>query len=246
MPFKDKEKKRLSERTRRQRLTDRAPLDDAGGFAHWLTAIIACNEIGASRAWSDELAEKMQKGVEFDSYLRRIAAGKIRPRPKSAWEIGEGLRNCGLRWASGAYALKHRSRFALCGVLDIAAVDETVKRQLSEWAAYTDLLDAYDQGKDPFGLGESQQSRDESIQALRSHLIVKNHILHDTLTRAWTIFAASGMREAHGLLGIGVQIWENPHSGPAARQAFEALYREWRGDLKRFVSFNVLPPNPNP
>jgi len=71
---------------------------------------------------------------------------------------------------------------------------------------------------------------------------VQTHILHDALTRAWTIFAKSGMRDAHGLLGIAAQVWQNRRSGPAARQAFQALYSEWRGDPKRLSpDFNLLP-----
>jgi len=50
------------------------------------------------------------------------------------------------------------------------------------------------------------------------------------------------MRDAHGLLGIAAQVWQNRRSGPAARQAFQALYSEWRGDPKRLSpDFNLLP-----
>ena len=102
------------------------------------------------------------------------------------------------------------------------------------------MLDGFDRGDDVFGLGDSHRA--DSIQALRSHVAVQTHILHDALTRAWTIFAKSGMRDAHGLLGIAAQVWQNRRSGPAARQAFQALYSEWRGDPKRLSpDFNLLP-----
>lgn len=228
VPFKDPEKKRAADRERRGRISSRPPIDQPGSFARWLTTIVTTYPVGRGGAWSDALATAMQRGPEFDAYLRRVADGGIKkPRAESVWEIGEGLRACGLLWVSGALALKQSSRVGLLSVLDIAAVDEPTKAQLSMWLANADVLD--------------QMDADGAVGAplVRRNLARDTRILHDRLAVAFQTYLKAGMRRAHGLLGIAAQIWENPHSGPAAVEAIDILYKAWRGPAEPFLRFDL-------
>jgi hypothetical protein len=76
------------------------------------------------------LAEAMGKGEDYDAYLRRVRAGKVRPRAPSVFAIGEALRACGIGWSTGLGALwagGYLSEYARalaslardCGVLDM-------------------------------------------------------------------------------------------------------------------------------
>jgi hypothetical protein len=97
-----KEAKR--KREARARTRSLAPKERGYDFGAWLRGRV--NELPAlKRTWSDALAEKMQKGAEYDSLLRRYAAGKAFPKTDTAYAIGEGIRKLRHPWACGIFAV---------------------------------------------------------------------------------------------------------------------------------------------
>jgi len=54
-----------------------------------------------------KLAEVMEKGVDYDAYLRRLRRGDgpRGPLPSTVYRIGEALRACGVGWSGGLIAL---------------------------------------------------------------------------------------------------------------------------------------------
>jgi hypothetical protein len=104
MPYKDLEMKRLADRARERPRTARPNLEEPG----WLATIVRLGNFSAGSAWAPYLANEMAFAHRFEdgykdtaSYLRRVAAGKIKPRAATAWKIGEALHDCGVEWCAG-------------------------------------------------------------------------------------------------------------------------------------------------
>lgn len=214
--MRDPEEKRRKDRERAQARRPK-PNADRGAFGRWLKRVVSTSDLGEG-AWSSRLAENMQEGEEYDRVLRKIADGATAfPRLETTWKIGEGLRDSGLLWCSGAMALtKNPAR-----KLDYVALLDVCGK-----FAPRPLLVAWHS----FVLAE-QLSVEHCDQ--RS-LEICQDVLKRLTADLWPIFDQGvkhlekpDVREAVGLLGIAFRVSSDRFCGPARDQAFALLVGEW-------------------
>lgn len=112
----DKRKQRDRERKQRERTAQKERTGmKKDCFAPWFRARVA--ELpNIPGSWSNRLGQKIEsifresdddaKYEDYDRVLRRLHTGTKRgPGAKTVFKVGEGLRECGVSWCSGAAAL---------------------------------------------------------------------------------------------------------------------------------------------
>jgi hypothetical protein len=121
-------------------------------FGEWLTDVVEAHSLDVVAppdepdrrmgTWSERLSIAMGKDDQYDSSLRRIANGTNTPRAEKTYQIGSGLRTCGLRWCSGTLALMRNPKTFkdLLAIMDIASSDEKTRAGCVEWLRRADEL----------------------------------------------------------------------------------------------------------
>jgi len=179
-------------------------------FRDWLAATVRLIPPG-KRSWSNELADKMER-PDYDPRLRAFENGRRTPRTELAYDVGEGLRRCGLSWCSGLLAIKQRDLLACHSVLDIASEEDSVELDLLRWYALAEL-----------------SLQDDKMKDLRACMGVVTDSIHGAVQAAWRTYCRDGeIRKAHGLLGNAAQVLMDPRSGPTAMEAYTVLHERWR------------------
>jgi hypothetical protein len=203
-------------------------------FGQWLTGVVQRHDLtvdvlGKSRrakTWSERLASAMDEGPEYDSYLRRVAGGKIVPGALVTYKIGRGLRAAGLKWCSGALALMRNQRTfkELLALIDIASIDNAAHADFVDWFYLSDMTESVE--VDTFGPNDEEFSK----AAFRLLSDVTDR-LAPAMQSAFERYQSRGLRHAHGLLGIAYQVFTDERSGSRAGDAMRGLVALWLDEV---------------
>lgn len=222
MPYKnpDDRAKRDSERSaarRQQEHARRVAVSSQNRFSQWLDRILSSEELESPAnprvsAAPTVLAEHL--GVER-SYISKLRRGTS-PGLENTFKIGIALRECGLAWCSGLYALRMRGFIAE----ELAVIDTLDRRPtISRGAiiAYLETAVTLDQARSP-GHGSLKTIEDRLAAAVAG--IAKDEAL---AFEEWR----NSRKQSFGLLGAAFHL---VHSGidPAdIDDACSALIDRW-------------------
>ncbi len=240
-----REQNRKSQR-RRRALERGGQVADARDFSRWFDLTSRVLQLKTVRAWSTCLAEIM---LADDAHLRRVAAGKTKaPRLEMTYNIGEALREAGIPWCSGLYALyQHPKHFVeVYAVLDMIGADPALFAATFDWmeAAYGSRLldDAFATIYRTFSDEKFAAStmpvaaRLELFESARE-LVQKTTSLQSEIDTAWNVHVRSAkgdgkVHKVHNFFGGLYVIRTDPRFVPVAQRFYEILERELMAELR--------------
>lgn len=211
------EARRAADRDRK-RLERRRVVGEGRAFGLWLRYVVA--EIDETEsAWSNRLAKAMQRSPEYDAALREIAKkDDIRPHRKTTYEIGEGLRECGLAWCSGTYALlQHpREHVVAYAILDLVAREDADSFRLCfEWlrvARFAGQIETRVRDEEGPDWGVVLSTPRQVLGEKSAQLTVR-------FDRSFHEYTRRGLRTVESFFGLYHDVATNPRYQPVAFEA---------------------------
>jgi len=228
-----------SQRRRRALERGRASSDDRD-FSKWFDFTTRVLQVELDQAWSTRLADIM---VADDANLRRLANRRRKaPRLETTYKIGEALREAGLPWCSGLYALyQHPKHYVeVYAVLDVVGAQANLFPDTFDWLGAADNNRATERHYVDFHRDVLRDAdflmspilRDARLKDRETRVLVeKTRLLQDAIDSAFRKLVRTAVRDSrvyriYGFFGGLYRIRTDPSFAPVADWFGEILERE--------------------